>query len=90
MGELVLNSLIDLQMFILRYQRGKLLILATVGIEGGMLLIADSTENKYSTIITFSKGHFNKNQIQVVLRNWLLAICFLRGTLPDEIFVFSI
>ena len=32
MGELVLNSLTDLQMFILRYQRGKLLILATVGI----------------------------------------------------------
>ena len=76
MGELVLNSLIDLQMFILRYQRGKLLILATVGIEGGMLLIADSTENKYSTIITFSKGDFNKNQIQVVLRNWLLGYLF--------------
>ena len=76
MGELVLNSLTDLQMFILRYQRGKLLILATVGIEGGMLIIADSTENKYSTIITFSKGDVNKNQIQVVLRNWLLGHLF--------------
>ena len=77
MGELVLNSLTDLQMFILRYQRGKLLILATVGIESGMLIIADSTENNYGTIIiTFSKGDVNKNQIQVVLRNWLLGHLF--------------
>ena len=76
MGELVLNSLIDLQMFILRYQRGKLQYLFLLGIEGGMLLIADSTENKYSTIITFSKGDFNKNQIQVVLRNWCLGYLF--------------
>ena len=47
-----------------------------LGIEGGMLLIADSTENKYSTIIIFSQGDFNKNQIQVVLRNWFLGYLF--------------
>ena len=55
-----------------------------------MLIIADSTENKYSTIITFSREDFNKNQIQVVLRNWFLGYLFPERDIARCNFVFSI
>ena len=47
MGELVLNNLIDLQMFILKWHIEQVNYLFSLCIEGGMLIIADSTENKY-------------------------------------------
>ena len=69
MGELVLNSLLICKCSYSDIKEGNYLFL---------LLIADSTENQYmySTIITFSQGDFNKNQIQVVLRNWFLGYLF--------------
>ena len=69
MGELVLNSLLICKCSYSDIKEGNYLFL---------LLIADCTENQYmySTIITFSQGDFNKNQIQVVLRNWFLGYLF--------------
>ena len=47
MGESVLNNLIDLQMFILRWHIEQENRLFWLCIEGGILIIADSTKNKY-------------------------------------------
>ena len=48
MGETVLNNLIDLQMFILRWHIEQVNCLCSLRIEGGMLITADSTKNKYN------------------------------------------
>ena len=47
MGESVLSNLIDLQMFILRWHIEQENCLFSLCIEGGMLIIADSTKNKH-------------------------------------------
>ena len=47
MGESILNNLIDLQMFIFRWHIEKENYLFSLCIEGGMLITADGTKNRY-------------------------------------------
>ena len=47
MGESVLHNLIDLQMFILRLYIEQENYLRSIRIKGGMLIIEDSTMNRY-------------------------------------------
>ena len=76
MGELVLNRSADVHTGHIEEENYLLLI----RIEGGMLIIADSTENKYSTVITSSKGDSTKIRFKQFSEIGSWAVCFLRGT----------